>query len=329
MTLPDSSGPDPDTERCSRYLDGDLPPAARTAFEADLASDRGLMLQLAELQLASAWVATPVEIGGHELEAILKSIVGARVEDPAGRVSAGTRSNVVVGETLDGVDNVTALPAWSTRRRARATPPRRWLTPLLQWSAAAAVIGVIAVAALSANPGGDDAGGEAESASADTTTLPFGAQRDAVVTKQGAVNDRLDDAAEHGAANYAVDEAVKSSAVDLNPTTSAAALATTSRDASPRGVVSEPLGNFLDVGVLAAHIRGLLPTAPGSAEANQLPGSTTLNGSAGDCLADLTGTAMVAGRSVQWGWRSTAASGDLRLVIVDAQSCAILLNEPA
>ena len=315
MTLPDSSGPDPDTERCSRYLDGDLPPAARTAFEADLASDQGLRVQLAELQLASAWVATPVEIGGHELEAILKSIVGARAEDPAGRVSPGARSNVVVGETLDGVDNVTALPAWSTRRRARATPPRRWLTPLLQWSAAAAVIGVIAVAALSANPGGDDAGGEAESASADTTTLPFGAQRDAV--------------AEQGAANYALDDAVKSSAGDVNPTSSAAALATTSRDAPPRGVVSEPLGNFLDVGVLAAHIRGLLPTAPGSAEANQLPGSTTLNESAGDCLADLTGTAMVAGRSVQWGWRSTAASGDLRLVIVDAQSCAILLNEPA
>ena len=316
MTLPDFSGPDPDTERCSRYLDGDLPPAARTAFEADLASDQRLRAELAELQLASAWVATPVEIGGNELEAILKSIVGARAEDPAGRVSASTRSNVVVGETLDGVDNVTALPAWSTRRRARATPPRRWLTPLLQWSAAAAVIGVIAVAALSANPGGDDAGGEAESASADTTTLPFGAQRDAA-------------AAEQGAANYALDEAVKSSAVDLNPTSSAAALATTSRDATPRGFVSEPLGNFLDVGVLAAHIRGLLPTAPGSAEANQLPGSTTLNGSAGDCLADLTGTAMVAGRSVQWGWRSTAASGDLRLVIVDAQSCAILLNEPA
>ena len=304
MTLPDSSGPDPNTERCSRYLDGDLPPAERTAFEADLGSDQRLRAQLAELQLASAWVATPVEIGGHELEEILKSIVGARVEDPAGRVSPGARSNVVVGETLDGVDNVTALPAWSTRRRARATPPRRWLTPLLQWSAAAAVIGVIAVAALSANPGGGDADGEAESASADTTTLPFGAQRDPVAAEQSAVND-------------ARDNAVKSSAMDVNPTSSAAAFR------------SEPLGNFPDVGVLAAHIRGLPPTAPGGAGANQPPSSTTLSESAGDCLADLTGTAMVAGRSVQWGWRSTAASGDLRLVIVDAQSCAILLNEPA
>ncbi len=315
MTLPDSSGPDSDIERCSRYLDGDLPPAARTAFEADLASDQLLRAQLAELQLASAWVATPVEIGGNELEAILESIVGARVEDPAGRVSPGARSNVVVGETLDGVDNVTALPAWSTRRRATATPPRRWLTPLLQWSAAAAVIGVIAVAALTANPGGDDADGGAESASADRTTLPFGAQRDGAAAEQGAVNDTRDDA-------------VKSSAGDVNPTSSAAALATTSRDAPHRGVVSEPLGNFPDVGVLAAHIRGLPPTAQGSAGASELPGSTTLRESAGDCPADLTGTAMVAGRSVQWGWRSTAASGDLRLIIVDAQSCAILLNEP-
>ncbi len=303
MTLPDSSGPDPDTERCSRYLDGDLPPAARTAFEADLASDQRLRAQLAELQRASAWVRTPVEIGGHELEAILKSIVGARVQDPAGRVSPGARSNGVVGETLDGVHNVTALPAWSTRRRTRATPPPRWLTPLLQWSAAAAVIGVIAVGALSANPGGDDADGGTESASADTTTLPFGPQHDA--------------AAAQGAANDARDDTVKSSAMDVNPTTSAAAF------------MSEPLGNFPDVGMLAAHIRGLPPAAPDRAGANQLPASRTLNESAGDCLADLTGTAMLAGRSVRWGWRSTPASGDLKLVIVDAQSCAILLNEAA
>ena len=305
MTLPDSSGLDPDTERCSRYLDGDLPPAARTAFEADLASDQRLQTQLAKLQLASAWVATSVEIGGHELEAILKTIVGARAEDPAGRVSPGTRSNVVVAETPDGVDNVTALPARSARRRATTSPPRRWLTPLLQGSAAAAVIGVIAVAALSANPNGGDDDGGAESASADTTTLPFDAQRDTAAAQQGAVYDAL------------------------NPTSSAAALATTSRDAPPWGAVSESLGNFPDVGVLATHIRGLPATAPVGAKADQVSGSTTLNEYARDCLADLTGTAMVAGRSVQWGWRSTAASSDVSLVIVDAQSCAILLNEPA
>ncbi len=324
MNMLDSAAFDPDDERISRYLDGDLDAAELAAFRSELAGSATLQARLDRMRQVVGLVGAPPEpVPAGTLDLALRHALAAF----DGRNAEAADHTAVASPAIDDASTAAGAPV------APVVPLRRrrwWSDPTkLGLSAAAALVLVVAAAALLARTGsfGDSNGSASEAAtaafdtqrsgkaasSADTPMVASDAAAGAAITQSGSTAPRTGVGPPNGEIGSA--STAPSGATTAPPTTSTGLAATPTSTTPTSTTAPPPPPSYESLAELVAAARQELDLH--TASTTVLPAN-----SAGGCAGDLHHQAFVGGTPVAWGER-----GD-RLVVVELPTCAVLADEP-
>jgi hypothetical protein len=322
---------DPDDERLSRYLDGDLTAEEIVVLERDLAADPDLADRLAALRRISEWLALPpepAELAGID-HAVERALHAYDEREPA--LSGPTEP-----EAEAPVAPVVPL-------RAR----QWWARPQL-WTAAAALALVAAVAALAVR---SDTGDDTSSETAAVAERSSGGSADADAVRRAEANDE-----EAGRAADAAADAASAATTTRQPASPlsleyqsapvvAAAQAVGAQDHADLDAFFDATSSELarangQAGQAAPPTASVVPTTtagvgpgptstPTTTTIPATTGSLSASTAGGACAVDYPNTATVGGRPVRW--RVSGAEGPEQGVIevVDAATCESLGSRPA
>jgi hypothetical protein len=323
MTTLDPFDLDPDDERLSRYLDGDLTGEERAALEHDLAGDPELASRLAAMRTIAAWLALapePAELTG--VDHVVQRALHAYDEAPLARATAER-------ERSDDAADGPVAPVVPLRARGW------WARPQL-WSAAAAVAVLAAVATFAVRSGDDDDRSAETAAVAERNTArqaehDAGSAQDggqaadaalfgATTAVAGSLGSPVPQAAPAAASDRAADVVARRDYPDLDTFFAATSSALAGPSSEEAATVST---------TAATSPAGIAPVESSTLPPASMPPFSAPS-TADSCVAIYPHIATIGGEAVRWRVRGAGTAIDpVTIDVVDAQRCELLGSRPA